>query len=116
MSEMSMLYESDPALDPLFHAERQKRRVLDEREKRVRDALILAAREVLKTENGKRLLCWLLGQTGVFTPCFTGNSATFFLEGKRAVGLEIYRLLMAASHTAIQDIINFNRSEDSNAK
>ena len=108
---MSTLTGIDPALDSLFHEEAAKQRALSDKERRDRDALILAARETLKTHNGKRLLCWLIEQTGVFAPCFTGNSSTFFLEGKRAVGLELYRLLMTARPEALQELIDFQREE-----
>ncbi len=113
---MNALTGIDPALDDLFHAEAAKQRALTAKEKRDRDVLLLAAQDVLGTEAGKRLLCWLIDQTGVFAPCFTGNSTTFFLEGKRAIGLDLYRLLMAANPNALQDIVNFKRNEDTHGR
>ncbi len=106
---MSMSYEPDPVLDPLFHAEKQKQQTLSKREQRERDELVLAARNLLASEPGKRFLCWLINETGVFAQGFTGNSTTFFLEGKRAVGLGVYRLLMTASPLALQELITFQR-------
>ena len=71
------------------------------------EKLRVAALNMLKSDDGKRILCAVLDQTGIFTSSFTGNSATFFLEGKRAVGLYIYRLLMTADPMALQRLITF---------
>ena len=101
---------SDPFLDELFQVDAAKQRKASESEERRRARLTLAVREVLKTDNGKRFLFWLINQTGVFAPCFTGNSSTFYLEGKRSVGLDVYRLLLEADPNAFQELINFRRA------
>ena len=101
-----------PFLDDLFHDDTVKQHALNEQASRRRARLRLAANAILATDNGKRFLFWLINQTGVFAPCFTGNSTTFFLEGKRSVGLEIYRLLLETNPDAFQEIINFQRAED----
>jgi hypothetical protein len=46
-------------------------------------------RQLLRTPEGRAWLWWLLGECGIFRSCFTGNSTTFFNEGKREVGLPI---------------------------
>lgn len=51
------------------------------------------ARAVLDTPAGARLLCHLVTFCGVDESSFTGNSTTFFNEGKRAVGLYLKDLL-----------------------
>ena len=45
-------------------------------------------RFVMSTETGRRFMWDLLGRTGLYQTSFTGNSETFFREGRRAVGLE----------------------------
>ena len=46
-------------------------------------------KNILKTVDGRWFLMRLLDATGVMANTFTGNSTTFFNEGKRQVGLEI---------------------------
>ena len=46
-------------------------------------------KSILKTIDGRWFLMRLLDATGVMANTFTGNSTTFFNEGKRQVGLEI---------------------------
>lgn len=58
-------------------------------------ALVRAQRErddfkwVVSTEQGRRFLWDLLAFTGVYRSSFTGNSQTFFNEGRRDVGLRL---------------------------
>lgn len=44
---------------------------------------------LLSTKQGRAWYWNLLGKCGVFVTSFTGNSATFFNEGKRHIGLEL---------------------------
>lgn len=44
---------------------------------------------LLSTKQGRSWYWHLLGQCGVFVTSFTGNSATFFNEGKRQIGLQL---------------------------
>jgi hypothetical protein len=52
---------------------------------RRKELLDLAA--VLDTPGGRRFAHRLLGETGLFKTSMTGNSHTFFNEGKRQIGL-----------------------------
>ena len=52
-------------------------------------ALQSALRFALQNEEGSQLLWYFLELAGVFQTSFTGNSETFFREGKRAVGLRL---------------------------
>ena len=45
--------------------------------------------EVVSTKQGRAFLRWLLGECGVYRTSFTGNSTTFFNEGKRDIGLQV---------------------------
>lgn len=44
-------------------------------------------KKIMKTEQGRRFIYRILEQTGMFTTSFTGNSATYFKEGERNIGL-----------------------------
>lgn len=44
---------------------------------------------VMSTEKGRRFIWQQLSKAGLFRTSFTGNSTTFFNEGKRAHGLEL---------------------------
>lgn len=61
--------------------------------KRARTELLDAARRALANEDARRLFRWVLDKTGLFEQGFTGNSSTFFNEGKREIGLELVALL-----------------------
>lgn len=62
-------------------------------ERRAKKELMDRARRALGNEDTRYLMRWVLEQTGMFKPAFTGNSTTFFNEGRREVGLEIVGLL-----------------------
>jgi len=44
---------------------------------------------VLKAPAGRRVLMRVIDETGVFLRSFTGDSETFFREGRRSVGLDL---------------------------
>jgi hypothetical protein len=46
-------------------------------------------RQIMTSSDGRAWMWNLLGECGIFRSCFTGNSTTFFNEGKREVGLPI---------------------------
>lgn len=60
---------------------------------------------IVQTESGRRLLWWLLSLTGVYLPSYTGNSDTYFNEGRRAVGLEIMHRLVSVAPGVFEDMI-----------
>ena len=60
---------------------------------------------VTSTKRGRRIVWRMLEQAGVFQTSFTGNSETFFKEGKRAFGLLILAAVMAAAPTAFTAIM-----------
>ena len=45
--------------------------------------------ETLATKQGRALVHWLLAECGIYSTSFTGNSTTFFNEGKRQIGLQV---------------------------
>lgn len=62
-------------------------------ERKTRKKLLDAAGAALGNANTRYLLRWVLDRAGLFEPSFTGNSGTFYNEGKRDLGLELVNLL-----------------------
>ena len=62
-------------------------------------------RHVMSDPKGRHLIWWMMERAKVFSPCFTGNSTTFYNEGRREIGLEVFE--RAAKHrelfTTMQD-------------
>ena len=90
-----------------------------DRQKWVRNAIAdkdKAALEVLlKSEEGRWFIARLLKNEGLTTSAFTGNSATFYNEGRRSVVVDIYqnikRLLgvegIRLLHSAQEELMEF---------
>ena len=55
--------------------------------------LLSDLRDVMKTSQGKNVLWHVLSLCNIYSDVFTGNSQTFHLEGKRAIGLQILKLM-----------------------
>lgn len=62
-------------------------------QKKARKELLEHARAAMADPSTRYLMRWVLERSGMFEQAFTGNSHTFFNEGKREVGLEIVALL-----------------------
>lgn len=65
---------------------------VEESEKRLKFNLQQEERDfvdIMKTPHGRRFIHGLIGFCGVFKSSYTGNSATFYNEGQRNVGLMI---------------------------
>lgn len=60
-------------------------------------------KKVVRTPEGARTIKRLLDLAGVFQPVMTGNSQTFFLEGRRSIGLELLMLLDMNSYDGLLD-------------
>jgi hypothetical protein len=65
------------------------------REKELTDLL-----KVLALPEGRRFIWRLLSEAGVFRTSFTGNSQTYFNEGRRDLGLLFLNEVMAAKPEA----------------
>lgn len=59
-----------------------------ERYRRLRDEDDL--KKLLAEEWGRRFFWRLVAKTGLLRSSMTGNSQTFFLEGRRSIGLELW--------------------------
>lgn len=51
---------------------------------------------ILSTSQGRRMLWRYLEHCGIYKDSFTGNSATFYNEGRRAVGIKLLDDITAA--------------------
>jgi len=47
-------------------------------------------KKLLAEEWGRRLFWRLVGKTGLLRTSMTGNSQTFYLEGRRSIGIELW--------------------------
>ena len=54
-----------------------------------------ALMDLLKTPSGRWFLMRLLDKTKVLSDCFTGNSSTFYNEGRRKVGVDLVNEIAA---------------------
>jgi hypothetical protein len=71
-----------------------------EREKKLERKARLAKRQLAAdlqdtfgNAAGRRVLYEVLSLCGIYSDSFTGNSTTFYKEGKRAVGLQILEMV-----------------------
>lgn len=55
---------------------------------------------ILQSEQGRAIIWKILGDCGIFKSSFTGSSETFFLEGKRSIGLSLLADLMRVDPNA----------------
>ena len=56
-------------------------------------------RSMASSAGGREFLLWLLSLCNLYADTFTGNSQTYYLEGKRAVGLDILARLEEVEKT-----------------
>lgn len=77
----------------------RQRAILDEERRRLQQRLA-DVRAVLATSAGQRFAWDLLATAGILQRSYTGNSTTFYNEGRRAMGLDILELINAADPTA----------------
>jgi hypothetical protein len=56
--------------------------------------------DVLKTPAGRRMLADIMSIAGIDDDCFTGNSQTYYLLGRRSIALAIKKMIKATSNAA----------------
>jgi hypothetical protein len=81
-----------------------RKKVADEREV-LRTA---GLRGILESREGRIFLYELLGQCGIYQISYTGNSETFFREGKRAVGLQLLSDIVKCNNDAYISMLKEN--------
>lgn len=63
-------------------------------QKRRQEETIKAIRTVMKTKAGRWLFICILEMTGYQGEAFTGNSQTFYNEGRRSIGIELNKKIV----------------------
>lgn len=76
----------------------------------IRDRDIDALNHVLSTELGRWFFCRLLDRTDILKQSFTGNSETFFNEGKRKVGL-VYMNMLGQIGDGIDGVKKYHQAQ-----
>lgn len=71
------------------------------------DAMVLT----MSSKEGRRTVWRILETTGYFTTSFTGNSETFFKEGKREIGRRLYEELNDLCPDLYTQMMNENRKK-----
>lgn len=74
-----------------------------------RDAADLKA--VLSTAQGRRFFWRLVGKTGLLRSSMTGNSQTFYLEGRRSIGIELWDEMEQTAPEAYLLMLNEARTD-----
>lgn len=58
-------------------------------------------RKLLDRPEGRRVMWWVISEAGVYRTSFTGNSTTFFNEGRRDLGLSILARISSVDNEAL---------------
>lgn len=101
-----------------FYGEEDKK-LSEEIRKRKRDREDGDLRKVLSLPEGRRLIWKILAEAGVFRSSFTGNSETFYNEGRRRIGLFILNEIMTVkpeAFTQMQQEVAFEAKAEARAK
>lgn len=67
---------------------------------------------LMATPRGRRIIWRQLEATGLYVSSFTGNSETFFREGKRAIGLELQGKVAKAAPMGFQTMMQEHFGHD----
>jgi hypothetical protein len=76
-----------------------------------REDQLSAMRHILEEEGGQEFFWRLLARCKLYETSFTGNSQTFFNEGKREVGLWVLSEIVAADPAAYAKMMMKNEEE-----
>lgn len=96
------------ALQSEFLAEESQAR--KETLERVEQGIARAIEAIADTAQGREFLWWLFEICGVFTTSYTGNSDTYFNEGRRAVGNEVLHRLVEVRPEIFQAMIKSGKA------
>lgn len=103
-----------------FHLEESSKeeesKKLKEYQKRLKDREVEDLKKILAHPEGRRFIWRLLSESGVFRTSFTGNSTTFFNEGKRDIGLLILSEVMKADMSKFTQMQNEFSNEQKKQK
>ena len=82
-----------------FHLDEDKsdtKKKIEEVRARAKEREVEDFKKVLSNPEGRRFIWKIMSEAGVFRTSFTGNSETFFNEGKRSMGLMVLEEVMKA--------------------
>ena len=65
----------------------------------------MVTKRLLSQADGRNFIWYVLSLCGIYSDVFTGNSQAFYLEGRRAVGLEVLQLLEDTDPTAYPNLL-----------
>jgi hypothetical protein len=106
-------YQEDPAMLALFGPEYLARQEAEHLTQMEREDLLKAFGRVFDTEDGKKVLWWLLEQTHPYSTSFnTSGSLTYFKEGERHVGLKLLGKILEARPFGLHDLVVFKRKKE----
>lgn len=88
------------------HVKTKKTRAKIERENQ-----LSAMRDIIESKGGAEFLWRLLSRCRLYETSFTGNSQTFFNEGKREIGLWVLAEIMAADPNAYARLMTKHQEE-----
>ena len=84
--------------------------VRKETQERAEQGIASAIEAIADTQQGREFLWWLLEICGVFTTSYTGNSDTYFNEGRRAIGNEVLHRLVKVKPEIFQAMIRSGKT------
>jgi len=67
---------------------------------------------LMSSPRGRRIVWRLLSMAGVFRSSFTGNSETFFREGRRDIGLRVLEWVSAHAPDRYQEMQQESKAHD----
>lgn len=70
-----------------------------------------SVQSVMETKDSRRYILTVLKECNVFGSVFTGNSRTFFLEGRRDIGLKMYKEIQEVCKEEFELMIKEGREE-----
>jgi len=67
---------------------------------------------LLETPAGVRFLRRLMTDTKVFSSCYTGNATTYYLEGRRDLGLKYFADIVEAAPAHLIEVITVEEKKE----
>jgi len=80
--------------------DRSKQDKIDKRDRRKKERDFSDVRKVISSVEGRRLFWRILSHAGLYKSSFTGNTSTYFEEGRRSEGLYWLDELMQSDQKA----------------
>lgn len=76
----------------------------------MRERDVDALNHVLSTELGRWFFCRIFDHTGILKRSFTGNSETYFNEGRRSVGIT-YMQMLGAVGDGVEGVKKYHQAQ-----